>query len=145
MSKPKNNLMRDLGIIGLSIVVAVFLAKTDFVANILTASREWELLGSFIGGVFFTSVFTAAPATVVLAEIAQANSIFMVAFLGGLGALLGDWIIFQFVESRLSEDILYLFKKAGFEKRAIFKLRIFSWFIPLLGALIIASHLPDEI
>ena len=137
--------MRDLGIIGLSIVIAVFIVKTDFVANILTASREWELLGSFLAGIFFTSVFTAAPATIILAEAAQANSIFLVALFGGLGALLGDWIIFRFVENRLSGDILYLIKKVSFEKRAIFKLRIFSWFIPLLGALIIASPLPDEI
>ena len=88
-------LLKDIAIIVLSIVVAVILVKTDALIKILTSTKELELLGSFIAGAFFTSIFTTAPAIVTLGEIAQANSLVVTALLGGAGAVVGDLIIFQ--------------------------------------------------
>ena len=102
--------MRDLGIVIFSIVIAVILVKTGAPKSLLTSTQELNFIGSFVAGIFFVSVFTAAPATVALAEIAQANSIFWAAFFGGTGALVGD-----------------------------------RWLIPFIGALIVASPLPDEL
>ncbi|MFH1048931.1 MAG: hypothetical protein V1732_04685 [Patescibacteria group bacterium] len=146
MNNHKNNLINDISIIVLSVLIAIVLAKTGIFLDILASSKKLELFGSFVAGMFFTSVFTAAPATVVLAEIAQVNSIFLVAFFGGVGAMIGDLIIFRFIKSRLSEDILYLLKKSKSEKLvSIFRLRIFRWSMAFLGALIIASPFPDEL
>ena len=95
---------------------------------------------------FFVSVFTIAPASVALVEIAQANSLLLVAFFGGLGALVGDLIIFRFIKDRLSEDFVFLIKKARQERFLhIFRLRFFKFFTPFVGALIVASPLPDEV
>lgn len=142
----KNNLMRDLGIIILSIIVAVLLAKTGALVGILTSTQQWELLGSLIAGIFFVSVFTAAPAGVVLFEIAAANSIWEVALFGGIGALIGDLIIFRFIKDGLAEDIRWLVKKTKQERLiSIFQLKLFRWLIPFIGAVIVASPLPDEI
>ena len=138
--------MRDLGIIILSIVIAIILVKTGAFKSLLTSTQELRFIGSFVAGIFFVSVFTAAPATVVLAEIAQSNSIFWVAFFGGIGALVGDLIIFRFIKDRLSEDFLYLIKKSKSERLiSIFQLKLFRWLIPFIGALIVASPLPDEL
>ena len=146
MSNRKNNLIKDVAIIALSVLIAVILVKTGVFINILASSKKLELFGSFIAGMFFTSVFTAAPATVVLAQIAQVNSVFLVAFFGGIGAMVGDLVIFRFIKNRLSEDILYLLKKSKSERMlSIFRLRIFRWSIAFLGALVIASPLPDEL
>ena len=145
MNHYKNNLMKDIAVIALSILIAIILVKTGVLTNILASSRELKLLGSLIAGMFFTSVFTVAPATVALVEIARLNSIFWVAILGGAGAMIGDLIIFRFVKNKLSEDILYLLKKSKSEQLiSIFRLKIFRWSIAFLGALIIASPLPDE-
>lgn len=139
-------LMRDLGIVALSVVIAIVLAKNGFLENILVATAGIKYLSSFIAGIFFTSVFTVAPATVILGELSQANSILVVAVLGGLGALIGDLIVFRFIKDSLTEDILSLINVPRRRKMAvIFKFKIFSWFIPFLGALIIASPLPDEL
>jgi len=81
MEEPRKNLTNDLGIITLSIVIAIILAKTGILQNILAASIESRIVGNLVAGAFFASIFTVAPATVVLAEIAQANSIFWTAFL----------------------------------------------------------------
>lgn len=146
MNNHKNNLIQDAAIVVLSVLIAIVLAKTGVLVDILASSKKLELFGSFIAGMFFTSVFTAAPATVVLAEIAQVNSIFLVALFGGAGALIGDMVIFRFIKNRLSEDILYLLKKSKSERLlSIFRLRLFRWSIAFLGALMIASPLPDEL
>ncbi len=146
MANHKNNLMRDLGIIVLSIVMAVILVKTGAFESLLTSTQGLKFIGSFIAGMFFVSVFTVAPATVALAEIAQSNSVFWVAFVGGIGALAGDLVIFRFIKDRLSEDFLYLIKKSKSERLiSVFKLKFFRWLIPFVGALIVASPLPDEL
>ena len=146
MDNYKNNLIKDISIVALSVLIAIILMKTGVLIDILASSKKLELFGSFIAGMFFTSVFTAAPATVVLAEIAQINSVIWVALFGGIGAMIGDLIIFRFIKNRLSEDILYLLKKSKSERLVpIFRLRIFRWSIAFLGALVIASPLPDEL
>lgn len=142
----KNNLIKDVAIIVLSVLVAVLLVQTGAIKGVLTSTQEMRLVGSFVAGVFFTSIFTTAPATVALAEVAQANSIFLTALFGGLGALFGDLILFRFVRNRLSEDFLYLVKQSGSRRlRSIFRLSLFKWLVPFVGALVIASPLPDEL
>src|SRR3990167_4800185 len=141
-----NGLFRDLAVITLSIFVAIILAKTGTLEGLITSTQEMRFIGSFIAGILFVSVFTAAPATVALGEIAQSNSVIMVAIVGGLGALIGDIIIFRFVKDRVSEHFAYLIKASRSERLfSIFKLKLFHWIIPFVGALIIASPLPDEI
>lgn len=142
----KINIMRDLGIIILSIVVAIILAKTGSLTGLLTSTQEWGLFGSLIAGMFFVSIFTAAPASVVLFEIAVANSIWEVALFGGIGALIGDLLIFRFIKDSLSEDIHWLIRKTKQERLvSIFRFKLFRWLIPFIGALIVASPLPDEV
>ena len=142
----KNNIMRDLGIVVLSITIAVILAKTGALAGILTSTQEWRILGALVAGIFFVSIFTAAPAGVVLFEIAGANSIWEVALFGGIGALIGDLLIFRFIKDSLSEDIHWLIRKTKQERLvAIFRFKMFRWLIPFIGALIVASPLPDEV
>lgn len=141
-----NSLVRDGAIVVLSIFVAIILAKTGSIESLITSTQEMRFIGSFIAGILFVSVFTAAPATVALGEIAQSNSVITVAILGGLGALVGDLIIFRFVKDKLSEDLLNLIKTPK-SKRLILisKMKGAKWAALLIGALIIASPLPDEI
>jgi len=141
-----NNFVRDLAIVTLSIFIAIILAKTGALESLITSTQETRFIGSFIAGVLFVSVFTAAPATVALGEIAQSNSVIIVAILGGLGALVGDLFIFRFVKDKLSEDLLNLIRRSKSERLAvIFRMKGLRWVVPLMGALIIASPLPDEI
>lgn len=146
MQKQKIYLFRDAGIVLLSIIIAVILYKTKILEGVLTSTKEIELIGSFIAGMFFTSIFTSALATVALAEIAQANSVVLTAILGGAGALLGDYIIFRFVKDNLSKDVVFLLQQVRHKRLIhIFHLRFFRWFIAFLGAIVIASPLPDEL
>ena len=148
MNNYQNNfLLQDVVIIILSVLVAVVLVRTEIIIKLLTSAKELEILGSFVAGMFFTSIFTTAPAIVALGEIAHANSVISTALLGGMGALVGDLIIYKFVRDRLSEHLGELIKHQGGGKRLrmLFKLKYFRWLTFLVGGFIIASPLPDEL
>lgn len=142
-----NGFFRDLGIIALSVVVAIILVRTDAIVGILTRTQELEFIGSFIAGMFFTSIFTTAPAIVTLGEIAQEYSLFLTAVVGAAGAVVGDLIIFSFVKDRFSDHLMELIKTQGMGRRLlkIFRRRSSRWITFLIGGLIIASPLPDEL
>lgn len=140
-------LLHDVLIIVISISIATVLVKTRVLSNMLTSTLELEFVGSFIAGLFFTSIFTTAPAIITLGEMARINSIVPVAVFGALGAVIGDLIIFRFVRDKFSEHILVLVSHRGVWKRmrVLFKFRIFRWASLFVGGLIIASPLPDEL
>ncbi len=142
----RSHLAENLLTVFLSVMIAVFLAKSGTFERILTATKELEILGSFIGGVFFTSLFTTAPATVALGEIAQANNVFLVAIFGGAGAVIGDLILFKFLKSHLTDELSHLFSHPKRHRSwKVAHLKIFRWLMIFVGALIIASPFPDEI
>jgi hypothetical protein len=148
-SKKKHSqkkLARDLVLIACSVFIAILIVQIGILETFLSTSQASVQIESFVAGLFFTSVFTLAPASVALAQISHYAPPFQVALWGGLGAMLGDYIMFTFVKHSLAEDIQYVMKGPMYKKLAgIFRTRLFRRIMPLLGALIIASPLPDEI
>ncbi len=139
--------VHDLGIIALSILVAILLVQTGTFAHLLTLTDGSVFIDSFIAGFFFTSVFTTAPAIVVFGEMSVQGSILTISFFGALGAMVGDYIIFKFMRDRFGSHVNELIKVRGLRKRFkhLFTLRFFRQFSFLLGGIIIASPLPDEL
>ncbi len=141
-------LVQDLAFIVLSIVVAIALVKTGVLESVLTMTRELDYLGSFLAGLFFTSIFTTAPAIVTLGEIAQLNGIWTTALFGALGAVAGDLVIFRFIKDGLSEHVAQL-RSAPSPKvcleQCLKNRRMFRWITFVAGGLVIASPLPDEL
>ncbi len=140
-------LFQDAAVVSLSVIIALILVRTHILASILTSSKELEWLGSFIAGIFFTSIFTTAPAIVALGEIARANSVFFTALLGGMGAIAGDLIIFTFMKDRVAEHFADLAERNMKVKvmKSLFELKFFRWITFFVAGLIIASPLPDEL
>ena len=106
-------------------------------------------LGVFIAGGLYAYGFTAAPATAVLLALAKEYDIFSAALVGGLGALLGDLIIFYFLRSTLNDEIRRLSRndfikglnQEGKELFGSFKKYVTAAF----AGFFIASPLPSEI
>ena len=70
---------------------------------------------------------------------------FEIALLAGLGAMMGDYLIFRFMKDRVFKELGPLFVKYGRRYFKIFyKSPYFGWLLPAVGAFIIASPLPDE-
>jgi hypothetical protein len=140
------NLLRDLVIIALGIIITLLLVRMGALGKLLTATEEQAYIGSFIAGIFFTSVFTIAPASIALAEIAHYSPAHTVALWGALGAMMGDLLLFLFIRDVFADDVEGISVVRHWKKilmRPHFGLtRIL---LPLAGALVIASPLPDEI
>ncbi len=143
----ENHILQDIAIILLSIVVAVLLVRTDVLANLLISTGEMRIWGSFIAGMFFTSIFTTAPAIAALGEISLLQGIFNTAFFGAMGAVVGDLIIFRFVRNRFSEHVseMVMYQSIWRRFHLLFKRRFFRWITFLVGGFILASPLPDEL
>ncbi|MBI4088768.1 hypothetical protein HY415_01600 [Candidatus Kaiserbacteria bacterium] len=141
------SLLHDVLIIAISFGIAAILVQTEIVIQILTPLRGLDFLGSFIAGLFFTSVFTTAPAIVTLGEIARIHAVMPTALIGAVGAVVGDLVIFRFVRERFSEHLLELVGHKSMWRRmhSLFRRRLFRWLSLFVGGLIIASPLPDEL
>lgn len=140
------HLIKDAVIIIFSVLIAFALAKTGAVENLLASVKGFNIVGSFLAGVFFTSIFTITPSAVVLLSIARESSLLYVALFGALGAMIGDLLIFKLVRNSLAEDLMSLLKSNPQKKlRALFKVKFFRLSLFFLGGLIIASPLPDEL
>ena len=141
-----DDLKRDLLIILISICLAVTLTQLEIIDDFLDATQSMTIFSSLVAGVFFTSIFTIAPASVALAEIGQISSPSTVALFGALGAVVGDLIILYFIRDMFMEDMKGVFKKRKLKKfLSFFHLGLWRWLLPIIGAAIIASPLPDEL
>jgi len=144
--KSESGLPRDLAIVALSVLIAISLAKSGWIEKFLVNTEGIIFLGSFLAGLFFTSIFTVAPAAVVIVEIAKSGTpLWELAIFGGLGAMIGDLVIFRFVRDRISEDISNLIGERKGRWRKVLKFRSFRWLAAFLGAVVVASPLPDEV
>jgi uncharacterized membrane protein YdjX (TVP38/TMEM64 family) len=136
-------LTKDLFIISFGIIVAIVLIKSNAVTALINSTQEYRVLASFIAGIFYTSLFTIAPASVAILEIAQKTNPFFLAFIGAFGAVLGDFIIFKYIKDNISGYIVMIARKI--RRESILESKIFSFSFSLIGAVIVASPLPDEI
>lgn len=130
----------------ISLILFIFLAQTPLLDKLIKYIGSFGYLSAFITGIFFISTFTVVPASVVLFHLSGFLNPYIVALLAGSGAMLGDYIVFRFIKDKIFEEWYIFFKKFKFTKiRKLFKTPYFIWMLPIFGAIIIASPLPDEI
>lgn len=128
-----------------SLLVFYFIG-TDFGQQTINSIQEFGYGGALFAGIFFVLTFTVAPASVVLFKLAQVYNPFLIALVAGLGAVIGDYLIFRFLKDSVFEEIKPIFMKLGGSHISrIMSTPYFAWLAPVLGALIIASPFPDEI
>jgi len=128
------------------VIFFVFILSSEPFQNVLKGASALGYFGAFLCGIFFVSIFTVAPTSVILFDIANVHSPIIVAIAAGAGAVIGDYLIFRFLRDRVFDELIPLFKgmKGSFLKK-LFSSPLFTWLIPILGAFIIASPLPDEV
>lgn len=118
--------------------------------NFLLNLGSLGYLGALVAGVLFVSTFTVATGAVILLVLAQDLSPIAIGIIAGLGAVVGDFLIFRFIKDTLIEEIRPIYENLGGSHiiktlKTIFHTKYFSWAPPVIGALIIASPLPDEL
>ena len=114
-----------------------------------TAVLEWfknvGLLGGFIAGIMSVSMFTTAPALVLIAAISGNIATWQLVVVASLGSVIGDWLIIKFLEDEVTQELKPILKKY----HILPYIRKFQrsrsrWIATALGAVALALPLPDE-
>ena len=144
--KYKNWKYKNTALLVASLIVLYYIADTDIVRQGIKTIGDLGYAGAFFTGALFVSTFTVAPALVILYNLADRLNPYEVALLAGAGAVLGDYIIYKFIKDNIMEELKPVFFKLGGGHIAkIFKTPYFAWLLPVVGAALIASPLPDEV
>lgn len=131
----------------LSILVAFVLSRLEPFHEFLLHLGRFGYIGAFIGGVLFVSTFTVATGAVILLVLAEYLSPLEIGFIAGIGAVAGDFTIFKIIKDNLTEELEEIYQHFDHKHHLqhILHSKYFSWTLPVIGAVIIASPFPDEI
>jgi hypothetical protein len=135
-----------LSLMLLSFIFAAILGGNDAFRTFVRSLGTLEYLGAFLAGTLFVSSFTVATSAVVIAILAQDINPLALALIGGVGATIGDLMIFRFIKNHLADELSSLVdRKERMEIKHFIHTPYIAWVLPIIGGLIIASPLPDEL
>lgn len=107
---------------------------------------ELGYLGALIAGMLFVSTFTIATGAIILMTLAKTLSPVELIIFAAIGAVISDFLIFYFVKDEVEEEIAPIYDKiTGSHLKKILHTKYFGWTLPVLGAFVIVSPLPDEL
>lgn len=131
----------------MGLILAFLLARFEVFHSFLLNLGNFGYLGAFFAGVFFVSTFTVATGVVILLILTETLLPWEIGLIAGLGAVLGDFVIWRFVKENLASELESIYHQLDPKQRLlkIFHSKYFSWTLPVIGALIVVSPLPDEL
>jgi len=142
----KKHTYTNLLLVAVGIGFAVLLSRCEPFQEFLLNLNSFGYFGAFIAGMLFVSTFTAATGAIILLILAEKFIPIELGLIAGLGAVAGDLTIFHLVRDGLFDEIEDIYNRIGGRKLShILHVRSFRWMLPVIGAMIIASPLPDEI
>lgn len=126
-------------------LLTVLALNTALVTVVLEWFKGAGLLGGFIAGIMSVSMFTTAPALVLIAAIAQHSETWQLVAVASVGSVLGDWIIIKFLEDEVASELKPALKKYHILPIIRRLQRSGSrWALSFIGAVVLALPLPDE-
>lgn len=126
--------------------MAWFLGQNKGFHGFIIGLGNYGYLSAILAGVLFVSTFTIAIGALILMTLAQTLSPIELILLAGIGAVLGDLLIFRFVKDEVEDEIEPIYDKiTGTHLKKILHTKYFGWTLPVIGAIIIISPLPDEL
>lgn len=153
---------RNLLLLALSLLFAYYMLKTPQMMSFIEGLGNFGYPAAFALGMLFTYAFTAVPATVAIFSLGEVLNPVLIALIGAVGSVVGNYIIFRLMRDRLLKEIDMLSKEVKnltkpvsalffWEEmririwRAISKSKIWQIFVPVFAGFILASPLPDEV
>ena len=138
---------KNLTFLIISLIFAIFVARHEPFHETLLHLGNLGYIGAFVAGALFVSTFTLATGAIILLILAESLSPIEIGLIAGLGAVFGDFVIFRFVKDNLQQEIEIIYDRfdSNHHIKKLFHSKYFSWSMPVIGALVIASPFPDEI
>lgn len=130
----------------LSLSLAWFVLKSGSLSPLVEKILPVTFLAEFLAGCFYASFFTSPISIAMFVILAQKQNPIILALIAGLGSAFVDLLIIRFLKKEVNKDWdilvkvfrLYLINKL----LKFFKLDLL---LPIIGAVIVASPLPDEL
>ncbi len=137
----------NLALLAFGLISAIIISRLPFFETIIQSVSQLGFIGAFLSGLLFASTFTVATGGLLLINLSNTLNPLLLIIFGVLGAVSADLLIFLFVKDQISTEVTPIYEKfiAHHHLKKILHTRYFSWTLPVLGALIIASPLPDEL
>lgn len=136
-------------ILALCILLAYYIFSKNIVSNFILGLENLSYLGTFISGIFAAFGFSA-PFSIGFLLVSQPANIFLAAMAGGMGAMVGDWVIFKTIKFSFMDEFNQLEKTKTIHKIEEIvsnnkHLLIGHYLLYIFAGIIIATPLPDEI
>ncbi len=144
--KRPNGIYRTLAKLAAGVLAGVWLVTSIPFEGVLTEYEVAAPLGALFAGALLVSMFTVVIGTVFIGVLASAMPVWQLVILGGIGSVLVDSAMFILFRGTIAQEAKPFMKK--WRRKPIVRIlhtKYFQWIIPVLGAVIIASPLPDEI
>ena len=137
---------RNIILFVVGFIVAILLFRIQGFKLFVQSIGNLGYLGAFIAGLLFVSTFTVAMSSIILVTLSQSLPIPLVILVAGMGAVIGDLLIFRFIKDNVADEITPIYNELVNRShiKKILHTKYFSWTLPVFGAIIIASPLPDE-
>lgn len=133
-------------LLALSLILLFLFADTAVVRTLIAQIGMYGYTGAFITGIFSVSTFTVAPAYLVIFHLAIEHNTYLIVLFAAIGSVVGDLAIFRFIKDGVFDEMRTLVGRRRMARVShLFRSRHFAWLTPAIGALIIASPLPDEV
>lgn len=131
----------------ISIIFAFLISRYEPFRAFLLNLGDLGYIGAFFAGALFVSTFTVSIGAVILFILAESLFPLEIAVSAGLGGVLGDFTIFRLVKDNLTSELesIYDHMDGDHHLQKILHTKYFSWTLPVIGAIIIASPFPDEL
>jgi hypothetical protein len=125
----------------IAIVVALTLDSylTGALQMFLTSLGQYEYLGAFFAGFFYTYGATTVFSIAVFFVLSEGLNPFLVALIGAFGSVFGEFVIYSFARSQVDR----IRKRKSV--RLVIKNKYLLMLSPLIAGFIIMSPLPDEL
>lgn len=138
---------KNLSFLVISLIFAFFLSRYEPFHAFLLNLNNFGYISAFLAGVLFVSTFTVATGAIILLVLAESLSPIEIGIVAGLGAVAGDFTIFRFVKDNLEKELELIYNHIDGDHhfKRVMHTKYFSWTLPVIGAIIIASPFPDEI
>lgn len=127
-----------------SLGVGWWLIESGLFRSVVDHILPLSLVAEVLAGVLYTSFLTAPVAVVMLIMLAADHHPVLVALLAGIGAMLGDLVMVKLFKDKTVKQINPLSYPLQKIVRVLKSFKL-EFLLPLLGAIVIASPLPDEL
>jgi len=137
---------KNLTFLLISFIFAFFLGKLELFHQFLLNLGSFGYIGSFVAGALFVSTFGVGIGIVTLLVLAEKLNPILLGIIGGTGAVLADFLLFKFVKDRLIDEVKPIYEEIdhNYHLKKLLHTKHFRWLFPVVGAIIIASPIPDE-